>query len=613
MLKMFKTLYQIFRMIREFVLSLFFVVFVMICFVFTSLFTNSNHTPPIKSGFLTLRLNGYLADNPEEYGDLYRLLNSELNHQEEPQKYSTFDIALAIEQAANDSRIEGIVLDLGKLQDADYPALTYLGNKLKNFRKENKPIVAVGVLYSQAQYYLASFADKIYLNQAGAVDIHGLSYTPLYFKSLFDKIEAKPEIFRVGTYKSAVEPLIRDNMSPEAKGNASLWLSAMWSQVSETISENRKIAKEAVLPDLPILLKRYQEVSGNDAQYALKQGLVNQLFSGEEALKRQLRDDFKLPEKNEPNFIELEDYLAEIPDRFEETHENKIAVVTVEGEITMGESTEDTAGSETIVKTLQRVKEDKYVKGLILRINSPGGSAVASELIRQAVNEVQASGKPVVASMGGMAASGGYWIAATSDKIVADANTLTGSIGIFGVMFNFEQTAKNLGIREDGIATSKLANISGLKPLSEEQRRLIQLNIENGYQQFLRLVSQGRGMTEEDVDYIAQGQVWIGKDAYHSRLVDELGDFDFAVNLLHQMIMSQNEENAPKKVQWFTAEDNSFFGELSRNMKQNAQYQLASLFDLPVAKQAKQATDVMKKFNDPKNSYLYCLACAKVR
>lgn len=610
---MFKTLYQIFRMIREFVLSLFFVVFVMICFVFTSLFTSSNHTPPIKSGFLTLRLNGYLADNPEEYGDLYRLLNSELNHQEEPQKYSTFDIALAIEQAANDSRIEGIVLDLGKLQDADYPSLTYLGNKLKNFRKENKPIVAVGVLYSQAQYYLASFADKIYLNQAGAVDIHGLSYTPLYFKSLFDKIEAKPEIFRVGTYKSAVEPLIRDNMSPEAKGNASLWLSAMWSQVSETISENRKMAKEAVLPDLPILLKRYQEVSGNDAQYALKQGLVNQLFSGEEALKRQLRDDFKLPEKNEPNFIELEDYLAEIPDRFEETHENKIAVVTVEGEITMGESTEETSGSETIVKTLQRVKEDKDVKGLILRINSPGGSAVASELIRQAVNEVQASGKPVVASMGGMAASGGYWIAATSDKIVADANTLTGSIGIFGVMFNFEQTAKNLGIREDGIATSKLANISGLKPLSEEQRRLIQLNIENGYQQFLRLVSQGRGMTEEDVDYIAQGQVWIGKDAYQSGLVDELGDFDFAVNLLHQMIMSQNEENAPKKVQWFTAEDNSFFGELSRNMKQNAQYQLASLFDLPVAKQAKQATDVMKKFNDPKNSYLYCLACAKVR
>ena len=610
---MFKTLYQIFRMIREFVLSLFFVVFVMICFVFTSLFTSSNHTPPIKSGFLTLRLNGYLADNPEEYSDLYRLLNSELNHQEEPQKYSTFDIALAIEQAANDSRIEGIVLDLGKLQDADYPALTYLGNKLKNFRKENKPIVAVGVLYSQAQYYLASFADKIYLNQAGAVDIHGLSYTPLYFKSLFDKIEAKPEIFRVGTYKSAVEPLIRDNMSPEAKGNASLWLSAMWSQVSETISENRKIAKEAVLPDLPILLKRYQEVSGNDAQYALKQGLVNQIFNGEEALKRQLRDDFKLPEKNEPNFIELEDYLAEIPDRFEETHENKIAVVTVEGEITMGESTEDTSGSETIVKTLQRVKEDKYVKGLILRINSPGGSAVASELIRQAVNEVQASGKPVVASMGGIAASGGYWIAATSDKIVADANTLTGSIGIFGVMFNFEQTAKNLGIREDGIATSKLANISGLKPLSEEQRRLIQLNIENGYQQFLRLVSQGRGMTEEDVDYIAQGQVWIGKDAYQSGLVDELGDFDFAVNLLHQIIISQNEENAPKKVQWFTAEDNSFFGELSRNMKQNAQSQLASLFDLPVAKQAKQATDVMKKFNDPKNSYLYCLACAKVR
>lgn len=617
-MKFFKLLYQIFRGIREFVLSLFFVLFVMVCFAVTSLFTNSKSTKPVaQEGLLTLRLNGYLADNQDEYGNFYRLLGAELNNREEPQKYSSFDVALAIEQAAQDSKITGLMLDLGKLQEADYPSLSYLGNKISDFKKSGKPVVAVGILYSQAQYYLASFADQIYLNEAGAVDIHGLNYSTLYFKSLFDKIEAKPEIFRVGTYKSAVEPLIRNDMSPEAKQNASLWLNTMWQQVRSNISENRDIPTENVLPEMPKLLTLYKQANGVESQYAFNQKLVTHLVQGEESIKQALREDFEFSDQA-MQAVEFEDYFATLPDRFNRKAKEKIAVVNVEGEITMGESTDTTAGAETIVKILKKVKESDEVKGLILRINSPGGSAVASELIRQQVQEIQAAGKPVVASMGGMAASGGYWIAATSDKIVADPNTLTGSIGIFGVMFNLEQTAKNLGVREDGIATSQLANISGLKPLTAEQRSLIQLTIENGYDRFLQLVSAGREISKADVDKIAQGQVWLGTTAKEKGLVDELGDFDTALAVITKLLHSTQESDSPTLVpqfvpQWFSEEDDSFFAELSRNMKAGVQIKLGDWLDLPVAKQAQRSVEAMAKFNDPKNAYLYCLACGTVR
>lgn len=613
-MRFFKILYQIFRGIREFVLSLFFVLFVLVCFAFASLFSSGKSSKPaIQEGFLSLNLNGYLADNQDEYGNFYRLLGSELSNTSEPQKYSTFDVALAIEEAAKDPRITGLMLDLGKLQAADYPALRYLGNKINDFKKSGKPVVAVGVTYSQAQYYLASFADQIYLNEAGAVDIHGLNYSSLYFKSLFDKIEAKPEIFRVGTYKSAVEPLIRDDMSNEAKQNAGLWLNAMWHNVQTQISENRQIPHENVLPEMPKLLALYQQAEGVEAQYALNQKLVTRLVQGEGSVQQAIASDFKLSTFKEVQAVDFDDYFANLPDRFNRKLKEKIAVVNVEGEITMGESTDTSAGAETLVKILKRVKEDNSVKGLILRINSPGGSAVASELIRQQVKELQEAGKPVVASMGGMAASGGYWIAATSDAIVADPNTLTGSIGIFGVMFNLEKTAKNLGVREDGISTSQLANISGLKPLTAEQRKLIQMTIENGYDRFLKLVSEGRGLSIEAVDNLAQGQVWLGGIAKEKGLVDELGDFDTAVQVMNTLLQGEKASVPALQPQWFSEEDTSFFGELSRNMKAGVQLKISDWFDLPLAKQVQKSAETMAKFNDPKNAYLYCLACGSVK
>ncbi|STY60445.1 Protease 4 [Mannheimia haemolytica] len=274
-------------------------------------------------------------------------------------------------------------------------------------------------------------------------------------------------------------------------------------------------------------------------------------------------------------------------------------------------------GSETLVKLLQQARDDKNVEGLILRINSPGGSAVASELIRQEVEAFQQAGKPVVASMGGMAASGGYWIAATSDKIIASPNTLTGSIGIFGLAVTFEKTAKNLGVSEDGIATSALAQQAGLKSLPQEQAEVLQIGIENGYDRFLELVSRGRKMPKEVVDKVAQGQVWLGTDALKHGLVDELGNFNVAYNALSELINQKREaENQPKVeqfgLQWFAEQDDSLFGTLARDFKAQLQFSVANWLDLPLLKQPQQQLETLSRFNDPKQMYLYCLNCGKI-
>ena len=620
MLKLLKALYRVFRCIREGVVTLFFLLFVMISFAFVSLLSSFNGKAETEAmatfdhGALVLNLNGYLADNREEYPDFYRLLEAEMGN-EQPQKYSTFDVANAIRQAKVDEKITGLVLDLAKFEGGDYPSLDYLGKLLEDFQTSGKPVIAIGHSFSQKQYYLASFADQIYLNSAGSVELEGLKYSTLYFKSLLDKIEATPYIFRVGTYKSAVEPLIRDDMSAEAKQNATAWLYPMWQNVKEKLAENRKISAKNIVPPLDKLIEMRKQTQGNEADFALKQQFVTHINSQAE-IRQALADKFGADDEKGFKSIDYQDYASGLIDRFNRKGENKIAVVNIEGEITMGESLENTAGADTIIAQLQKMKQDKSVRGLVLRINSPGGSALASELIRQEVEAIQKSGIPVVTSMGGMAASGGYWIAATSDKILADKNTLTGSIGIFGVMFNLEKTAKNLGIREDGITTSPLAEISSLKPLSEEQKMLIQMSVEQGYREFLDLVSRGRNIAKADVDKIAQGQVWLGTVAKEKGLVDQLGDFDDALYAMSELLKQQRSENKPayeKLVpQWFSDRDESLFSELSRSLNSKMQVSFAKWLNLPIAKQADDFAQTFAKFNDPQYRYLYCLQCGEI-
>lgn len=571
--------------------------------------------PVFTQGALRLNLDGYLADNREEFADFYRLIRYELGGTESV-KISTFDVVQAIRKAKNDPQITGLVLDLHNLRNADFSSLDFIGNEINAFKESGKPVIAIGEQYSQKQYYLATFADEIYLNKVGAVALQGLSYSNTYFKALLDKIEAEPHIFRVGTYKSAVEPFIRDDMSEEAKQNARGWLNGTWQQMVDMIAQNRKVESQEINLSPDTYIEKYKAAKGDDAQFALQQKWVTHLVSNQER-KSKLIEHFGENNEGDYNHIEFLDYFLELNDRFEEINVPKIAVVNVEGSIMTGESDQMSVGSETIVKLLQDARADKNVEGLILRINSPGGSAVASELIRQEVEEFQKAGKPVVASMGGVAASGGYWIAATSDKIIASPNTITGSIGIFGLAVTFEKTAKKLGVNEDGIATSPLAEPIGLKRLPKAQGEVLQIAIENGYDRFLELVSRGRKMSKEAVDKVAQGQVWLGVDAKKYGLVDELGNFNVAFDTLSELINQKREAQSKAKVeqfgvQWFAEQDESLFGTLARDFKTQLQVSLTSWLDVPVLKQSQHQVEMLSRFNDPTQMYLYCLNCGKI-
>lgn len=620
MLNLLKGIYRLFRCVREVVVSLFFILFVMAFFALVALLSSDDskkNSVPFTKGALTLNLDGYLADNHDEFGDFHRFLQSELSNSPEPLKISTFDVVKAIRAAQKDERITGIVLNLGYFEGGDLPSLTYVGNALNRFKKSGKPVIAIGQMFTQKQYYLASFADKIYLNKSGFVEMNGLSYSNLYFKSLFDKIEAVPHIFRVGTYKSAVEPFIRDDMSPEARQNAQLWLSKLWANFSQDIAQNRQVKAEEIVPTSGLYLQKFREAKGDEAQFALNQGLVTEILTS-----KQIRDKLVAlfgEGANDEAYRQIDyfDYELELDNRFESPAEKKIAVVNVEGEIVWGESDEGSAGSTDIVKLLHQAGKDERVQGVILRVNSPGGSAVASELIRQAVEDIQHAGKPVVVSMGGMAASGGYWISATADKIIASRNTLTGSIGIFGLAVSFEKTAQNLGVREDGISTSPLAEQSPLKTLNKEKAEMIQISIENGYERFLDLVSRGRKISRDAADSVAQGQVWLGETALEKGLVDKLGDFDDAYEAMLELL---NEKRQSRQlppfddldIEWQVDEKDDFMSQLMRDFKMKLNIDLSTVIGTPITQKLQQQRDLLGKFNDPKKLYLYCLNCGTV-
>ena len=609
--------------IRDCVMNLVFLLFVLLLGAILSL---SSYMDGEKvelvgdQGALLLNLDGYLADNRDSQPEWERALQ-ELDNQHVPGKISTFDVVYAIEQAASDERIKGLVLDLNYFEGADIPALEYVGESLKNFKKTEKPVIAFSDNYTQAQYLLASYADEIYLNPRGSVFIQGLAAQNLYFKEMLDKLEVTPHVFRVGTYKSAVEPFLRNDMSPEARKNLQQWLSGMWTNYKDIIATNRKIDQNSVLPDAKTFLKELKALKGDSTAYVEKRKLVTQLASRSE-LDKKLIELFGSNKDDEPKLLTFNRYLKALPDRMlSEDSEHKIAVVNVEGVIVDGESYQDEVGGNTVSRLLSEANADKDVKAVVLRVNSPGGSAFASEVIRQEVDALQKAGKPVVVSMGSMAASGGYWISSTADYIVADKNTITGSIGIFALFPTFEKTVKEWGISSDGVATSELSDLSLLRPLSSELNDVFQMEIEYGYDEFLSVVSKGRKLSKEEVDKIAQGQVWLGQDAYKNKLVDELGNFDTALNKAIELAnakLADDQKTDDYSVEWFVEEDDSTLNKLMSGLRGSVKSLVKSTVDETIglpkeAAQIKQSLGVLTKFNDPKGQYLYCLNCGRIR
>lgn len=614
-----KLCWRALNFLRRIVMNLVFLLFVLLA---VSVFSISSSVQQNKvdlthfKGALLVNLDGYLADNRSNDMSWQNLL-LELDNQYVPKQISTFDVVNVIQSAKNDEKITALVLDLNYFEGADIPALTYVGKAIQAFKNSKKPVIAYADNYTQSQYLLASYADAILLNPQGQVAIEGMVAENLYFKSLFEKLEVTPHIFRVGTYKSAVEPFMLDQMSKESRENTGRWLNQLWKSYQQIVAENRDIPFEQVLPDSKTYLAELKELKGNQTEYIKKRGLVTELAVTKE--RENIIKHWVTNSEGELDFVEFEDYLATLKDRFTPTHQPTIAVVNVEGAIIDGESDEQDVGGDSVAQLLRDAQQDPNIKAVVLRVNSPGGSAFASEIIRQEVDNLQKAGKPVVVSMGAMAASGGYWISSTADYIVADPNTITGSIGIFAMFPTFEKSMQKIGVNADGVATTDIVMKSPFSPLSKIGGEIIQLEIEHGYEQFLDVVSRGRKLSKEQVDKIAQGQVWTGTDAYSHKLVDKLGSFDDAVEKAGELAM-QNSANDIKdfSVIWLTEKEDSLWGELMKNAKQHSEYSLRQHLahflglSVPMQKMVEQL-GTLNKFNDPKGQYLYCLNCGKVK
>lgn len=607
----FKWTWRVLNFVREMVLNLFFIFLVLVGVGIWMQIGNGSNSEQTARGALLLDISGVIVDKPStnhRLGALGRQLFGASS--DRLQENSLFDIVNAIRQAKDDRNITGIVLDLKNFTGADQPSMRYIGKALREFRDSGKPIFAVGENYSQGQYYLASFANKIWLSPQGQVDLHGFATNGLYYKTLLDKLKASTHVFRVGTYKSAVEPFIRDDMSPAAREADSRWIGELWQNYLHTVSANRQISPQQLFPGAQAIIDGLTSVGGDTAKYALDHKLVDALASSADVEKALTKQFGWSKTENNYRAISYYDYSLKTPADTGGT----IAVIFANGAIMDGEETPGNVGGDTTASQIRDARLDPKVKAIVLRVNSPGGSVNASEVIRAELAAAKAAGKPVVVSMGGMAASGGYWISTPANYIVASPSTLTGSIGIFGVINTVENSLSSIGVHSDGVSTSPLADISMTKALSPEVQQMMQLSIEYGYKRFITLVADARKRTPEQIDKIAQGHVWTGEDAKANGLVDSLGDFDDAVAKAAELA---------KLKQWHldyyqdepTVLDmvmDSMTGSVRAMLPEAIQAMLPAPL-VSAANTVKAEGDKLAAFNDPQNRYAFCLTCANVR
>lgn len=607
----FKWTWRVLNFVREMVLNLFFIFLVLVGVGIWMQIGNGSNSEQTARGALLLDISGVIVDKPStnhRLGALGRQLFGASS--DRLQENSLFDIVNAIRQAKDDRNITGIVLDLKNFTGADQPSMRYIGKALREFRDSGKPVFAVGENYSQGQYYLASFANKIWLSPQGQVDLHGFATNGLYYKTLLDKLKVSTHVFRVGTYKSAVEPFIRDDMSPAAREADSRWIGELWQNYLHTVSANRQISPQQLFPGAQAIIDGLTSVGGDTAKYALDHKLVDALASSADVEKALTKQFGWSKTENNYRAISYYDYSLKTPADTGGT----IAVIFANGAIMDGEETPGNVGGDTTASQIRDARLDPKVKAIVLRVNSPGGSVNASEVIRAELAAARAAGKPVVVSMGGMAASGGYWISTPANYIVASPSTLTGSIGIFGVINTVENSLSSIGVHSDGVSTSPLADISMTKALSPEVQQMMQLSIEYSYKRFITLVADARKRTPEQIDKIAQGHVWTGEDAKANGLVDSLGDFDDAVAKAAELA---------KLKQWHldyyqdepTVLDmvmDSMTGSVRAMLPEAIQAMLPAPL-VSAANTVKAEGDKLAAFNDPQNRYAFCLTCANVR
>ena len=440
--------------------------------------------------------------------------------------YALIDVLKAIEAAETDDRIAGIYLNITPNARMGLATMQEIRNALSVFRRSGKFVVSHSDFYTQSSYYLSSVADRVSLNPQGDVSWRGMASGTLFYKGLLDKLEVQVEAIRHGSFKSAVEPFIMDRMSPENRQQIEMLLRSLWGTVVRDIADSRGI-------DSAALQSFATNLEIKDASYARQLGMVDTLMYGQQV--DQMLGEWT--EQEEPNYVSLRSYIDRILMEESNVSKNKIAVVYAEGQIVDGKSREGLVGGETLARQLAALKEDDEVKAVVLRVNSPGGSALASEVIWHEAEALRQE-KPLIVSMGNMAASGGYYISAPADLILASPMTETGSIGVFGLMLNGEQGLKNkLGISVDVVKTNPSADMGmtvfgavGVRPLSQSEREYMQYGVEQVYKTFVGHVAEGRNLSVEAVDSIGGGHIWSGTDALNIGLIDGFGGLKEAIS-----------------------------------------------------------------------------------
>jgi len=499
--------------------------------ILTALFAEKK-APIIHDAALILALSGDIVEEKRPVNPLAEIVPEIMPDQQVATETLLQDILDAIHHAAKDNRIKCILLDLKDLGAVGLDQMQTIGLALNQFKKSGKKVIAAEDFYRQKAYYLASFASEIYLNPMGGVDLHGFGSYHLFFREALEKLRINYHVFRVGTYKSAIEPIIRDSMSIEAKDQMQGLLTSLWTIFTTDITRQRALPSDAIDQYANNIATKLAASGGDTARLALDGKLVDGLKDRQEIRDYLAQQTASSPEKGFSQ-VSMQEYLRTITPSYQPplvAADNTIGVIIAEGMILDGTQPAGTIGGNSLAALIRKARLDPAVKAVTLRINSGGGSAFASEIIRQEILELKKSNKPVVVSMGSTAASGGYWIAADADEIWASPATVTGSIGIFAAIPTFENSLAALGVHSDGVGTTQLA--SGLdltRPLAPPLKEAVQMTLDHGYQQFLSLVATGRNIDMEKVRTVAEGRVFAGNEAQQQRLVDKIGNMEEAI------------------------------------------------------------------------------------
>lgn len=526
------------------------------------------------------------------------------------------DVIESLRIAAADDRIKAVVLLPGQLQGGGLSKQQSIGDALEEFRESGKPVIAMADSYEQEQYYLAAHADEVYMHDFGLVLLEGFGYFKAYFADAIETLKVDMNVFRVGEYKSFVEPYLRNDMSAEDKESARRWLDALWTAYKRDVTDARGISAAEFDNYVNNMVEVLEAADGDAGVAAVNAGLVDGLMSHQE-FRNYMIDMVGVDDEEPDTFarIDYQSYLAATSTAVEDTgpEQPNIAVIVATGEIVDGEAAPGTIGSATLAKLIRQAANDDEVAAVVLRVDSPGGSMFASEVLLDQLQALKEQGKPLVASMGSVAASGGYYISMAADEIWAAETTVSGSIGVGATFPTFQRSLDAVGVHVDGFGTTKLTGeLNQSMELGDEARRLLDVSVRSAYDVFITKVAEARDLELSKMDDVAQGRVWIGGDAFELGLVDKIGGIDDAIESAatmanlddgqYDVVYTKRELSFSERVllsyarllgMLFSVTDTSGYG-LSEDLQQ-----LLSIVDRELA--------VMNAWNDPRGIYYHCL------